>query len=512
MASTTSSGELKKGRLGVLGIVFFVVAASAPLVGMTGAVPVAMLVGTGSAVPGTYLAVGLTLLFFSVGYSAMSSRVTNTGAFFAYVGRGLGTNMGVASAFTSILAYATIQLAIYGFFGGLVQGTMAGYGIDLPWIVWAGLAWVIITALSLMSVDLGAKVLGVFLVLELASLLIVAGAILIDGGPDGGVNLAASFDPNAVLAGGLTGAAGIAIAFAFASFIGFEATAIYGEESSNPKKTVPTATYWAIGIITALFAVVSLAMVTGYGNAMVDDGAGGEMPALVAAILNVTAVDGAPLANPAGMLFDLANTYVGPWIVSFMEILVISSLFAGLLAFQNATARYFFAMGRGGVLPKSFASVNGRGAPRTGVYATSILAIAVMAIFYFTGLDPVLNLFFWMSSITAVAVMVVEVLVSLAIFRFFRKEGGVSVWKSTIAPLASAVLLAGGVYLVMARFNLLAGTAAEGVDPSLPESAWSLSPLGWFLVLSPFIAAAIGYIAAVINKKENASLVKDILS
>ena len=85
MASTTSSGELKKGRLGVLGIVFFVVAASAPLVGMTGAVPVAMLVGTGSAVPGTYLAVGLTLLLFSVGYSAMSSRVTNTGAFFAYV-------------------------------------------------------------------------------------------------------------------------------------------------------------------------------------------------------------------------------------------------------------------------------------------------------------------------------------------------------------------------------------------------------------------------------------------
>jgi amino acid transporter len=343
-------------------------------------------------------------------------------------------------------------------------------------------------------------------------LLIVAGAILINGGPDGGVNLAASFDPNAILAGGLTGAAGIAIAFAFASFIGFEATAIYGEESSNPKKTVPTATYWAIGIITGLFAIVSLAMVTGYGNGMVDDGAGGEMPALVAAILSVTAIDGAPLANPAGMLFDLANTYVGPWIVGVMEILVISSLFAGLLAFQNATARYFFAMGRGGVLPKSFASVNGRGAPSTGVYATSILAIAVMAIFFITGLDPVLNLFFWMSSITAVAVMVVEVLVSLAIFRFFRKEGGENVWKSTIAPLASAALLAGGAYLVMSRFNLLAGTAADGVDPSLPESAWSLSPLGWFLVLSPFIAAAIGYIAAVINKKENASLVKDILS
>ena len=84
-----SNTELKKGRLGVLGIVFFVVAASAPLVGMTGAVPVAMLAGNGAAAPGAYLAVGLVLLLFSVGYTAMSSRVTNSGAFFAYGGRGL---------------------------------------------------------------------------------------------------------------------------------------------------------------------------------------------------------------------------------------------------------------------------------------------------------------------------------------------------------------------------------------------------------------------------------------
>ncbi len=179
-----SSTELKKGKLGVFGIVFFVVAASAPLVGMTGAVPVAMLAGTGAAVPGTYLAVGLVLLLFSVGYAAMSRKVTNAGAFFAYVGRGLGTNIGVGSAFTSILTYVTIQLAIYGFFGGLVAGTAAGYlGIDLPWYVWSILAWVVVTGLSLMSVDVGAKVLGVFLVLELSALLIVAGAILIDGGP-----------------------------------------------------------------------------------------------------------------------------------------------------------------------------------------------------------------------------------------------------------------------------------------------------------------------------------------
>jgi hypothetical protein len=58
----------------------------------------------------------------------------------------------------------------------------------------------------------------------------------------------------------------------------------------------------------------------------------------------------------------------------------------------------------------------------------------------------------------------------------------------------------------------LAGTVPDGVDPSLPESAWQMNTLGWVLVLSPFIAAIIGFAVASVNKKENSSLVKDILS
>jgi hypothetical protein len=81
-----------------------------------------------------------------------------------------------------------------------------------------------------------------------------------------------------------------------------------------------------------------------------------------------------------------------------------------------------------------------------------------------------------------------------------------------IAPAISTVLLALGLYLVMSRFNLLAGTVPDGVDPSLPESAWLLNPLGWFLVLLPFIFLVIGYVAALINKKENEQLVKDFAS
>ena len=499
-AQTAKDTSLKKGRLGVLGIVFFVVAASAPLVGMTGAVPVAMLAGNGAAAPGAYLAVGIVLLLFSVGYTAMAHKVTNTGAFFAYVGRGLGIKAGVASAFISIVGYVTIQLAIYGFFGAILSGQMAALGLELPWYVWSILAWALVTALSLLSVDVGAKVLGTLMILELLSLIITAIAILANGGPEGW-NIGASFAPDQIFAGGFGGGAGIAIAFAFASFIGFEATAIYGEESVDPKKTVRRATYWAIGIITALFAVVSFAMVTGMGaNAIFDQ------------VIERSSIEGVPLADPAAVLFSLTDQYVGGWMVTIMSWLVVSSLFAGLLAFQNATARYFFAMGRGGILSERFAHVNKAGAPRAGVILTSIIALVVIVIFAVAQLDPVLNLFFWMSAITAISIILVEILVSVAVIAYFAKNSGANAWQGKIAPALAAIGLVLGEYLLMSRFNLLAGTVADGVDPSLPESAWALSPLGWFLVLLPFIAGIIGFIVAAVQGKEKAALTEDILS
>ena len=491
-----SNKSLSKGRLGVVGIVFFVVAASAPLVGMTGAVPVAMLLGNGAATPGAYLAVGLTLLVFSVGYAAMSSKVTNAGAFFAFVGKGLGPKAGVASAYASIIGYVTIQLAIYGFFGLVISLTAAGFGLSLPWWAWALISWVVVTLLSLLSVDIGAKVLGVLLSVELLALIITALAILGNGGPEP-IDFNASFNPALVFAGGFAGTAGIALAFAFASFIGFEATAIYGEESKNPKRDVPRATYWAIGIISGLFALVSFAMVVGMGSTQLID----------QVIERSTG-----LADPAAVLFSLAAEYVSPELVLVMAILVITSLFAGLLAFQNAAARYFFAMGRGGVMPSMLGETNKAGAPQNGALLTSIIAGAVIVFFAAAGLDPFLNLFSWMSGIAVIAVVAVEVLVSIAVIAYFNKAGGGTLWNSKIAPAASVVLMLAGLYLLMSRFNLLAGTTADGVDPSLPESAWALSGLGWFFVLLPFLAMIVGYVVAGTRKNKNDALVRDFAS
>jgi amino acid transporter len=318
------------------------------------------------------------------------------------------------------------------------------------------------------------------------------------------MNLANSFSPSAIFAGGFGGGAGIAIAFAFASYIGFEATAIYGEESKDPKRVVPRATYWAVGIITVLFAFTAFAMATAMGGT--NDSVG-------AAVNKASA----GLANPAGVIFGIADDNLGgTWMSTIMGWLVISSCFAGVLAFQNAISRYFFALGRGGVLPKGLSKTNKSGAPVNGVILTSIIAVVVVIVFAVQKLDGIANLFTWMSAVTAVAIMFVEILVSIAIVVYLGKDKTVNLWKSTIAPLIAAIGLGIGTYMLMSRFNLLGSLAPSSIKPEdvgLPENAWQLTPFGWFLVLLPFIAAVAGLLLSVLNNKnEKAELLEDILS
>lgn len=498
----TKETALHHGRLGIIGIVFFVVAAAAPLAGMTGAVPVAIVVGNGAAAPGAYVAIGLVLLLFSVGYGAMGRHVTNAGAFFAYVGRGMGIAPGVGAAFVSLVGYIAIQLAIYGFFGAVTGGTVAAtLGIDLPWYVWTLVAWILVLVLSLFSVDIGAKVLGVLMSLELLSLVITFFAVLFAGGGPEGIDLGASFLPSNIFVGGLAGASGIAFAFAFASYIGFEATAIYGEEAKDPHRTVPLATYAAIATITIVFGMASWAIVSGLGPSVV-----------VERTAEISSIEGVPLADPAAVLYAVASEYVGPWLATVMSWLVVSSLFAGLLAFQNSIARYFFAMGRAGVLPARLSRVNGRGAPSAASITTSIVALIIIVIFLIAGLDPVLNMFFWFSGMTVVATVWVEILVSISVIIYFRRtRQDTRVWNTIIAPLAAVVLLGLGEYLLTSRFGLLAGTVAEGVDPT--TQAWGLNLTGWILITAPFILFVFGTIwGSVQQAKENEDAVADLVS
>ncbi len=90
------SEALARGRLGIPSVIFFVLSAAAPLTVVAGVVTTGYGVIGVTGIPLAFLLVAAVLALFSVGYVAMSRRVENAGAFYAYVSRGLGRPAGVA--------------------------------------------------------------------------------------------------------------------------------------------------------------------------------------------------------------------------------------------------------------------------------------------------------------------------------------------------------------------------------------------------------------------------------
>src|SRR4029079_1442279 len=304
---------------------------------------------------------------FAVGYAAMSRHVANAGAFYAYVARGLGKVQGVGAAFVALLAYNAMQIGIYGLFGVAMGAFMADkIGITLDWWWWCVIAGAVIGALGMLQIDLNARVLAVLLLLEVLVVALFDFAIVADPGPQGLTTVA--FDPTIAFAS----AVGATLTFCVASFVGFESAAIYSEECRDPKRTVARATFIAVGLIAVFYALSSwlLGVAAGPDTIVSPD-------KLVAAGF---ASGGGP--DPTTVLFITGQDRLGAFWGDAASLLFATSLFAALLSFHNAVARYFFALGRDGVLPRAFARVNPRsGAPIVGSLVQSVIAVVIVAIF-----------------------------------------------------------------------------------------------------------------------------------
>ena len=72
-----------------------------------------------------------------------------------------------------------------------------------------------------------------------------------------------------------------------------------------------------------------------------------------------------------------------------MLFLFASSLFAALLAFHNAVARYAYALGREGLVPERLGRTHqAHLSPHMGSVSQSVLAFAVVGLFLANGLSP----------------------------------------------------------------------------------------------------------------------------
>ena len=173
----------------------------------------------------------------------MARYITAAGAFYGYISHGLGRVTGMASGLLATLAYIVFEAALVGIFSVFAQTTVNDQlGINVPWQVFAVFMIVLNAVLAYFDINFTAKVLAVVLITEIGMLALMAIAVLFAGGGPDGIPLSPVNPVNA-----FTGpAAGLGLFFAFWSWVGFESTAMYGEESRNPKRVIPRATFIAV--------------------------------------------------------------------------------------------------------------------------------------------------------------------------------------------------------------------------------------------------------------------------
>lgn len=454
------SRALARDRLGVPSVLSFVLASVAPLTVAAGVIPTAYATTGLTGIPAAFIVVALILAPFATAYVTMARHITNAGAFYAFVSRGIGRVPGVAAALMALLAYSFLQVALYGAFGPAAAAEAGAHlHVHAPWWAWALAAWAVVTALGLARVDITGRVLGVLLCAEIA----VTAAETIAGlaRPAGGHLSFATLSPVSLTSAGF-GTFGVLAVVAVLGFVGFEQAPVLAEEARSARRTVPSATYLALGVIAVVYAGAAWAMSAHAGDSHVVAAATAQGP---------------------GLLFGLG----GGGLSQAAQWLFLTSLFAAALAFHNAVWRYAFALGREQVLPAALGRTGSGGIPRAASLAQSAVGLVVIVIYAAAGWDPMARLFFWLGTTGGFGILVLLALTAVAIMMFFARDSrGENIWRRLIAPALAAVLLTGIIVLAVLNYGTLLGVPPGSTAAwALPASYVVIAVIGlaWGLIL-----------------------------
>lgn len=460
-ARRTGSTELKRNALRAPSLVFIVIAAIAPLAACAANIPLIIGHGNGIAAPLDFVLMGVVLALFSCGYTAMSEHMVNAGAFWAYVSEGLGRVAGAAAGYLALVSYNVLTVCTSAM-GGYIVSRNLGFelGIDLPWWAVSAVLWVVVWLLGAAGVDVGARFLGVCLVLELVIIVAAVGAVVLGEGL--AAFLAASFAPESFV----RGSPGLGLVFAFACYLGFEATAEYSEEARDARRTVPRATFAALALVGALFVAAAWAMLAALGPEAVRLAQGEDAGTILYRI--VAARLGAGFGHVYNWFYMLSS--IACWVSA-----------------HNAATRYLYVFGRAGLLPRVLARTHPRRrSPYVAGLAQAAFGGGVLALAAAAGLSPYAQIGATASALACVGVMLLELLASVAAFCYLRRHAGepgfeYGFLRARVAPVLAAVALGAVSVLVMANLSALTEQESFAVNLVLGCLMPAVLGVGWLV-------------------------------
>ena len=412
----------------------------------------------------------IAVLFTAFSMAQLARHLPSAGGMFTYVGRGLGSFFGWLVAWSFALAEPLVMpllLGGFGFYGAIFLSTYLGIEFEIAWIALAILCGLLVWWLNYRGIGLSTRAGVVLGVIEIAIFLLISLLLIVNADQ----NTLSVFVP---------GDEGVKPAFqgmifCLLAFIGFEAAAPLGEETAEPRRTIPRAVIWS-AVLVGLFYVFNMYAATVYFGP-------DQMTGFY------TAHDGDPWG---GMATEVLGT-VGGLLVVFA---ILNSSIANANAGATAATRSLFAMGRAGLLPRYFAAIHpDTRAPINAVHFQAISAIVIAVVLgLILANDPFatpegassfggLNVYVFLGTMLGLIFAGIYILVNIACIGYFWRERreefswlkhGLVPVLGVIAMIPALLAVIGGVTIPILDITL---------DPDATALRWTAPIVGaWVLI------------------------------
>jgi amino acid transporter len=457
--------RLKGGILTIPNAVALSAAAMAPVLAIVLNAPAAAPFA-GAALPLSFLIAFIACALVGNTVVQFARKLPSAGSFYTFNSKGLGPAAGFFTGWLFWIGYAILAPGLMTAFGAFVHDyVLSTFHSDVPWWLFSLGAMAIVFGLSVRSIKASVNVDLTLLVIEVVVFLIL-GIVAISTAGSGntpGVFLVSSAPT------GFSGV-GVGVVFGILSFIGFDAAATLGEETRNPKRSIPLAVIGALSAVGIFYVLLMYALTAGY---RLND------PTQMAAFLKDP--------NP---FVTLAQT-VTPWLVQPIELAAIAGIFSCFLAIHNTTVRVMFSMGRDQILPRSLGRLHAKWySPLRAIIVQTIFTIVVgLGVGLWIG-PGATGAYGFTGTIGTAAIVIVYIMANIALIKYFWRSKERKILTHVIIPVLGVLALAYPLYFV--------GNFSQSYPYNLVPIvvlAWIAAGLGLYLyyrVKSPAKIAALG--------------------
>jgi amino acid transporter len=308
--------------------------------------------GAGVATPVAIVIAGVGL--FGAGWviAQYAKRIHLCGSLYEYICDAFGARVGVVAGWLYFGAMLVLAAATFLVLGGLTHDfLLTAFSVNVTWWVLALVFVAIVMTVVVVGVQISVRA---QLALVLISSAVVAGFslyIIVKGGHGGHSLSAEPLNPFSV--SGLDLLYGVL--YGINMFIGFESAANLAEETDDPKRHVPRAVLWSLGIVGAYFVFTAYAQAVGFGL---------DATAWKTSVFPLQALSSGGEFGSGGF-------------GNFMAVLIILDIAAVAIGVGVAATRGIMSMARARRLPAALATVHPRF--RTPVVAAALIGVVSVA-------------------------------------------------------------------------------------------------------------------------------------